>query len=71
MQYLGKLENFTAVTTIQATEKGKLDSDAAIALAKYLIEGRGSRRPASWSRCSSRCRPTGEGGVRPAASCAS
>jgi hypothetical protein len=40
---LGKLENFTAASTQHATEKGKLDSDATIALAKYLMEGRGEK----------------------------
>jgi hypothetical protein len=37
---LAKLESFTAASTTHATEKGKLDADAAIALAKYLMEGR-------------------------------
>jgi hypothetical protein len=37
---LAKLETFTAASTTHATEKGKLDADAAIALAKYLMEGR-------------------------------
>ncbi len=37
---LGKLENFTTASTTHATEKGKLDSDSTIALAKYLMEGR-------------------------------
>ncbi len=37
---LGKLENFTSASTTHATEKGKLDADAAIALAKYLMDGR-------------------------------
>jgi hypothetical protein len=37
---LAKLENFTTASTTHATEKGKLDADAAIALAKYLMEGR-------------------------------
>ncbi len=40
MALLGKLENFTAASTTHATEKGKMDSDATIALAKYLMEGR-------------------------------
>jgi hypothetical protein len=43
MGLLGKLENFTTVSTQHATEKGKLDSEAAIALAKYLMEGRGEK----------------------------
>jgi len=40
---LDKLENFTTASTTHATEKGKLDSDATIALAKYLMEGRTER----------------------------
>src|SRR5262249_41833665 len=40
---LDKLENFTTVSTTNATEKGKLDSDATIALAKYLMEGRAEK----------------------------
>lgn len=43
MALLGKLENFTSASTQHATEKGKLDADATIALAKYLIDGRGER----------------------------
>jgi hypothetical protein len=40
---LVKLEDFTSVSTKNATEKGKLDSEATIALAKFLMEGRGDR----------------------------
>jgi hypothetical protein len=40
MALLGKLENFTTASTQHATEKGKLDSEATIALAKYLMDGR-------------------------------
>jgi hypothetical protein len=40
---LDKLENFTAANTTHATEKGKLDSDSTIAMAKYLMEGRSER----------------------------
>jgi hypothetical protein len=43
MALLGKLENFTAASTQHATEKGKMDSEATIALAKYLMEGRGEK----------------------------
>jgi hypothetical protein len=43
MGLLGKLENFTTVSTQHATEKGKLDSEATIALAKYLMDGRGEK----------------------------
>jgi uncharacterized protein (TIGR02231 family) len=38
-----KLENFTSASTQHATEKGKLDSDATIALAKYLIDSRAEK----------------------------
>jgi hypothetical protein len=37
---LAKLETFAAASTTHATEKGKLDSEATITLAKYLMEGR-------------------------------
>jgi uncharacterized protein (TIGR02231 family) len=37
---LGKMENFLNVTTIQATEKGALNADAAINLAKHIREQR-------------------------------
>jgi Domain of unknown function (DUF4139)/N-terminal domain of unknown function (DUF4140) len=43
MALLNKLETFTAASTTHATEKGKMDSDATIALAKYLMEGRGDK----------------------------
>jgi hypothetical protein len=43
MALLSKLENFTAASTQHATEKGKLDSESTIALAKYLMEGRSTR----------------------------
>ncbi len=43
MAMLGKLENFTAASTQHATEKGKLDPDATIALAKYLMDGRSEK----------------------------
>src|SRR5262249_2901525 len=36
---LSKLENYTSASTTHATEKGKLDSEATIALARYLMEG--------------------------------
>lgn len=39
-QLMTKLEAFTTASTVHATEKGKLDSEAAIALAKYLMDGR-------------------------------
>jgi hypothetical protein len=37
---LTKLENFTSASTTHATEKGKLDSEATIALSKYVMENR-------------------------------
>jgi hypothetical protein len=40
---LGKLETFTSASTQHATEKGKLDADATITLAKYLMEGRSDK----------------------------
>ncbi len=43
MSLLSKLENFTTASTQHATEKGKLDSEATIALAKYLMDGRGEK----------------------------
>ncbi|MFO0930566.1 MAG: mucoidy inhibitor MuiA family protein [Gemmataceae bacterium] len=39
-QMLTKLEGFATASTVHATEKGKLDSEATIALAKYLMDGR-------------------------------
>src|SRR5262249_23434080 len=41
--FLAKLEGFAAASTTNATEKGKLDSDQTIALAKYLIHPRSDR----------------------------
>ena len=35
-----KLEGFMGVTTVQATEKGVLNSEAAIALSKHIRESR-------------------------------
>ncbi len=40
MKLLDKMEGFSTASTVHATEKGKLDSESAIALAKYLMEGR-------------------------------
>lgn len=37
---LDKMENFLSVTTVQATEKGVLNSDSAIAMSKYIKESR-------------------------------
>jgi hypothetical protein len=43
MGLLVKLEDFAAASTKNATEKGKMDSEATIALAKYLMEGRAEK----------------------------
>jgi hypothetical protein len=43
MGLLTKLEDFTKVTTDKATEKGNLNSDSAIALAKYVMDERANR----------------------------
>jgi hypothetical protein len=40
---VGKLEGYTAASTTHATEKGKLDSQETIALAKFLMENRGAK----------------------------
>ena len=37
---IGKLENFTNVTTVSATEKGGLNGDTVITMAKYVMEQR-------------------------------
>jgi hypothetical protein len=43
MGLLGKLEDFTKVTTEKATDKGNLNSDSAIALSKYVMDERANR----------------------------
>jgi hypothetical protein len=43
MALLGKLEGYTAASTTHATEKGKLDSQETIALAKFLMDNRGTK----------------------------
>jgi hypothetical protein len=43
LQLLGKMENFTAATMTTATEKGTLNSESTIALAKYVMETRDSK----------------------------
>src|SRR5438132_4025210 len=43
MAMLGKLENFTAVTTVNSTEKGGINGDTVITLAKYVMEQRGDK----------------------------
>jgi uncharacterized protein (TIGR02231 family) len=40
LKMLGKMEGFMGVTTIQATEKGALNAEAAIAIAKYVKDTR-------------------------------
>ncbi len=40
LQMLSKLENFTTVTTVHSTEKGGLNADTAIKMAKYVMEER-------------------------------
>ena len=42
-QLLGKLENFTMVTTVQATEKGAINPDATIAMTKFIMETRSEK----------------------------
>jgi uncharacterized protein (TIGR02231 family) len=37
---LGKMENFMSVTMVQATEKGSLNSESAIALSKHIRDSR-------------------------------
>jgi uncharacterized protein (TIGR02231 family) len=43
LQHLSKLEGYTAVTTIHATEKAILNSDSAIALSKYVMDSRSEK----------------------------
>src|SRR5262249_58914879 len=43
MAMLGKLENFTSVTTVSSTEKGGLNGDTVITLAKYVMEQRADK----------------------------
>jgi hypothetical protein len=46
LQMLGKLENFTAATMQQLTEKGLLSSDTTIKLSKYIMEARAEKSAA-------------------------
>jgi hypothetical protein len=71
LQLLAKLENFTTASTQHATEKGKLDADAAIALARYLMEGRGEKSKELVELRSRNCRPTRRGKPTSSGSCAS
>jgi uncharacterized protein (TIGR02231 family) len=43
LKLLDKLENYTSVTTIQATEKAMLNSEAPIALSKHIMDSRGDK----------------------------
>jgi uncharacterized protein (TIGR02231 family) len=43
LQMVNKLENFTSVTTVHATEKGVLNSDSAIALSKHVMDCRAEK----------------------------
>jgi hypothetical protein len=47
LQYLGKLEGFTAVSLSDLTKKGRLDSDAIVALSKFVMENRGTKTRAA------------------------
>ena len=38
MQMLTKMEGFTTVTTVAATEKGHLNTEASITLTKFVME---------------------------------
>jgi hypothetical protein len=43
MSMIGKLENFTNVTTVSSTKDGALNGDNVITLAKYVMEQRGEK----------------------------
>jgi Domain of unknown function (DUF4139)/N-terminal domain of unknown function (DUF4140) len=43
LELLTKLEKFTTVTTVSATEKGTLSGDTVITLSKYVMEKRGEK----------------------------
>jgi uncharacterized protein (TIGR02231 family) len=43
---LGKLENFTSVTSVSSTAKGELNGDTVITLSKYVMEQRAERSKA-------------------------
>jgi uncharacterized protein (TIGR02231 family) len=43
LKMIAKLENFTSVTTVSATEKGGLNGDTVITMAKYVMEQRGEK----------------------------
>src|SRR4051794_28124273 len=42
LRYLGKLEGFTGTSLTGLTEKGRLDSEAVVALSKFVMESRGT-----------------------------
>lgn len=43
LRYLEKLEGFTGTALTGLTEKGRLDSDAVVALSKFVMENRGTK----------------------------
>ncbi len=43
LEYLKKLEGFTGASLTALTEKGRLDSDAVLALSKFVMETRGAK----------------------------
>ncbi len=42
-QFIGKLENFTSANAIHATEKGAVNSEATIAMTKFIMETRSEK----------------------------
>src|SRR5207253_3765803 len=42
-QTITRMENFLSVTTVEATKKGTLNSDSAIALSRHIIETRAEK----------------------------
>jgi hypothetical protein len=43
LKMISKLENFTSVTTVSATEKGGLNGDTVITMSKYVMEQRAEK----------------------------
>jgi hypothetical protein len=43
LQYLHKLEGFTGTALTSLTQKGRLDSEAIVALSKFVMENRGAK----------------------------
>ena len=58
LQLLTKLENFTSVTMQHLAEKGLLNSEATLTLAKYVMTTRGRESGRPGRRCSRSSRPT-------------